>query len=69
MQHEVAARAEKDSAYKDDMRRATIHLDTLEQQQKELMRQFKARTGRPYAMLLEQYKVRRELVGSPAAKA
>mmetsp|Transcript_20723 Transcript_20723/g.44194 ORF Transcript_20723/g.44194 Transcript_20723/m.44194 type:complete len:604 (-) Transcript_20723:270-2081(-) len=58
LKQEVDNGAAKLAAYQEDMRRATIELDELEQQKKECMKQFKAATGRAYAMLLEQYKVK-----------
>lgn len=54
---EVEHRSMKIFSLKEDMRRVTTTVDELEQQKKELMKEFKAATGRPYAMLLEQYKV------------
>jgi len=57
-QRQVSRKEEEINQLKEEMRRATISLDELEQQKKECMKEFKAATGRPYAMLLEQYKIK-----------
>lgn len=54
MQQEVARRQQQVQLLKDTMRRAVTAIDELEQQKKECMKEFKAATGRPYAVLLKQ---------------